>query len=323
MCRHTCKDKAACGHACCKLDLPTSSTSAKPVNIPVNAVVNPDGTITVKGVIYKVTAIGGIDPSVLVSKEKELTNEIERWSNNFTDLQKTVTSTLKVNSRMKARIEELEKSLKEETEKKDNLSSNLSKQLTLLNSEYDEELEKEVKKREDLKLLLSSRIKTLTNDIEEAHKQRDSLSVKIKELLLENEKISTEKGNIRALSSELENTRTRVKNLQEEVKKKDSALSKLKEGIIARDTEIKRLSDITREVVKERLILTERLAFMPGPPLSSDECVICFANAPEVVYSCGHFCVCRGCDKKVDRKEMTCPLCRDDITTRINIVRKK
>ena len=71
----------------------------------------------------------------------------------------------------------------------------------------------------------------------------------------------------------------------------------------------------------------------PPPPVAlpaekeeppSEECVICLENKPEfAILPCGHFCLCAECRLPYEpgaqmtaaqRKQITCPVCREQVT---------
>lgn len=49
-------------------------------------------------------------------------------------------------------------------------------------------------------------------------------------------------------------------------------------------------------------------------------CIICCERPKSVVYGCQHMCVCTKCDKELEMRYGDCPLCRQRIELRINVL---
>lgn len=46
-----------------------------------------------------------------------------------------------------------------------------------------------------------------------------------------------------------------------------------------------------------------------------DDCIICLeVKKSKILVPCGHYCLCNNCSNKIDK----CPICRSNITSRIN-----
>jgi hypothetical protein len=65
-------------------------------------------------------------------------------------------------------------------------------------------------------------------------------------------------------------------------------------------------------VKKANIVITDENIQLNTVIFKNADCVICLDMVPNILYNCGHVCVCSSCDGQL--KSRVCPLCRANIT---------
>ena len=103
----------------------------------------------------------------------------------------------------------------------------------------------------------------------------------------------------------------------------DSIHKNIKMKTIQKYNEL-RMSQFTDELIDHNmsvLIDNHDVVDDHDDEIDKDKCVCCFVNEREIVYDCGHLCVCHSCSDKIVSTNVSCPICRHEIMIAIKVLK--